>query len=293
LVTIMTGCDNWCSYCIVPKVRGREVSRPLSSILEEIGDLVSKGCRDVTLVGQNVNSYRDQGLDFADLLGKVCEVEGLWRVRYITSHPRDANARHLEAVARLPKVCDHFHLPAQSGSSAVLARMNRGYSREDYLRLIAEVRRIQPDAVITTDLIVGFPGETEEDHEQTLDLVRRVRFDSSFTFYYNVREGTQAAKWADDVPLKVKKERLARLIELQETISLENNLARVGRVVETLVEGPARRSVEGDKGKQMMGRTTGDLCVIFEGVKADTGRLIPVRITRAAHHTLFGEKADQ
>ncbi len=292
LVTIMTGCNNFCSYCIVPYVRGREVSRPWASISAEIESLLADGCRDITLVGQNVNSYDSDGLDFAALLEKVNTLDPLYRIRYITSHPRDANSRHIDAVARLDKVCDHFHLPAQSGSTPILKRMNRGYTRDDYLRLALEVRERMPHATITTDLIVGFPGETEEDFEQTMDLVRRVRFDSAFTFYYNVRTGTKAAEWEDDAPLEVKKERLSQLIALQEKISLENNEARLGNIEEVLVEGPARRSEDPAHAGQMMGRTTGDICVIYEGDAKDAGHLVPIRVTRAAAHTLFGEKAD-
>jgi tRNA-2-methylthio-N6-dimethylallyladenosine synthase len=290
LVPIMMGCNNWCSYCIVPTVRGREESRRAGAILDEIQALVQCGCREVTLVGQNVNSYRDGETDFAGLLERVNAVDGLLRVRYITSHPRDANDRHLDAVAALPKVCDHFHLPAQSGSTPVLARMNRGYTREDYLGLVRRVRERLPEATITTDLIVGFPGETGADYEQTLGLVREVRFDSAFTFLYNVREGTRAAEWEDDVPLTVKKERLARLIEIQERISLEKNQALAGKTLEILVEGPARRAEQKGGCGQCVGRTTGDKCVVYDGLPSDTGRLVRTRIVEGAAHTLFGEK---
>jgi len=293
LVPIMMGCNNWCSYCIVPTVRGREESRRAGAILDEIRALVQCGCREVTLVGQNVNSYRDGETDFAGLLERVNAVDGLLRVRYITSHPRDANDRHLDAVAALPKVCDHFHLPAQSGSTPVLARMNRGYTREDYLGLVRRVRQRLPEATITTDLIVGFPGETGADYEQTLDLVREVRFDSAFTFLYNVREGTRAAEWEDDVPLTVKKERLARLIEIQERISLEQNQALAGKTLEILVEGPARRAEQKGGRGQCVGRTTGDKCVVYDGSPSDTGRLVRTRIVEGATHTLFGERIQQ
>ena len=290
LVPIMTGCNNWCSYCIVPAVRGRETSRPAGTIVDEVRALVDVGCREVTLVGQNVNSYRDGETDFAELLERVDAVEGLCRIRYITSHPRDAGARHLDAVARLGKVCDHFHLPAQSGSSRVLERMNRGYSREHYLALVESVRERLPDAAITTDLIVGFPGETDEDYLETLSLVEQVGFDAAFTFLYNVREGTRAAEWGDDVPLEVKKERLAALIELQERISLERNRRWEGRTIEVLTESRARRADQPDARGNMMGRTTGDKCVIYEGDPGDVGRLVDVRITEGAAHTLFGAK---
>ncbi|MBN1866463.1 tRNA (N6-isopentenyl adenosine(37)-C2)-methylthiotransferase MiaB [Candidatus Sumerlaeota bacterium] len=296
LVPIMTGCDNWCSYCIVPAVRGRELSRAVETVLAEVRGLVSTGRREVTLVGQNVNSYRGvdadgRETDFAGLLERVDAIEGLGRIRYITSHPRDANPRHLDAVARLEKVCDHFHLPAQSGSNAVLERMNRGYTRERYLALIRSVRERLPDAAITTDLIVGFPGETDRDYEDTLDLMREVRFDSAFTFLYNVREGTRAAReFEDDVPFEVKRDRLARVIRLQEKTSLEKNRSLEGRDLEVLVEGPAKRAQKETGRGTMVGRTTGDKCVIFDGDPEDAGRLVSVRIVGGAAHTLFGRK---
>ncbi len=306
LVTIMQGCNNWCSYCIVPHVRGRERSRPLGAVLDEIRALVACGCREVTLVGQNVNAWRgeengtqwlkhqnrDTGdyLDFADLLDHVNNVEGLERVRYITSHPRDAGQRMIDAVAANPKVCDHFHLPAQSGSNEVLKRMNRGYTREHYLELIDMVREKNPDPAITTDLIVGFPGETEADFEQTMELVKQVRYDAAFTFYYNTRTGTRAAEWEDDVSLDIKKRRLAELIKVQETISLEKNKAWEGREVDILVEGSARRA-RAEEGKgAMMGRTTGDKCVVYDGTPADQGHIVRVRIDEGASHTLFGKR---
>ena len=290
LVTIMQGCDNWCSYCIVPAVRGRERSRPLEAILDEVRALVAAGCREVTLVGQNVNAWRgEESGDFADVLARVAAIDGLWRIRYITSHPRDAGPRQIDAVARLaPRVCDHFHLPVQAGSNDVLRRMNRGYTREHYLSLVAALRDRLPDASITTDLIVGFPGESEADFAQTLDLVERVRFDAAFTFFYNVRTGTRAAEWPDDVPLAVKKERLARLIRLQEAISLEKNQALVGRTLEVLVEGPARRNREAHG--NLVARTTSDKCVVFAGDESLVGQLAHVRIVEAAGHTLLGER---
>jgi tRNA-2-methylthio-N6-dimethylallyladenosine synthase len=289
LVTIIYGCNNWCSYCIVPAVRGPERSRSAGTILDEIQALVGSGCREVTLLGQNVNSYRDEGIDFASLLEQAAAVPDLWRIRYITSHPRDASERHLDAVARLENVCESFHLPVQSGSTPVLERMNRGYTRAHYLGLIERIRRQMPGAAISTDIIVGFPGETDSDYEQTLDLVRQVRFDSAFTFLYTPREGAKSATWADDVPLEVKKERLARLIALQEQISLEKNREAEGTAAEILVEGPARRA-EANEGLQMIGRTRGNKCVIYDGEAADVGRLVEVKITEGASHTLFGQK---
>jgi tRNA-2-methylthio-N6-dimethylallyladenosine synthase len=290
LVPIMVGCNNWCSYCIVPVVRGRERSRPIDTIVDEVRALVDGGCREVTLVGQNVNSYHDGDVDFAGVLERVSAIEGLWRIRYTTSHPRDANARHLDAVERSDKVCDHFHLPVQAGSDRVLERMNRGYTREHYFALVREIRRRMPDAAITSDLMVGFPGETEEDYRQTLDLVETVRFDAAFTFLYNVREGTRAAEWPDDVPLDTKKDRLARLIRMQEGIQRERNEEWVGRTVEVLVEGRARRNDRDGCAAHLLGRTTGDKCVIFEGAESDIATRVRVRIVHVSAHTLFGER---
>ncbi|MCX8038369.1 MAG: tRNA (N6-isopentenyl adenosine(37)-C2)-methylthiotransferase MiaB [Candidatus Sumerlaeia bacterium] len=284
-VTIMHGCNNGCSYCIVPLTRGREWSRPADEILAEVEKLAAGTWREVLLLGQNVNSYHDGRHDFADLLRRVAAVPGILRVRYVTSHPKDLSDRLIEVVAATPAVCENFHLPAQAGSDRVLERMNRGYGREDYLRRVGQIRRAIPHATITTDLMVGFPGETDADFEDTLDLVRRVRWDSAFTFLYSPREGTRAAQWPDDVPAAVKRQRLQRLIELQEQISAEINQSLVGTRQELLVEGPSRRS-----DRLLMGRTRGDKVVIFEGPPDCVGQLIEVRITRAAPHTLFGER---
>ncbi len=284
-VTIMHGCNNGCSYCIVPLTRGREWSRPAGEILAEVEKLAAGTWREVLLLGQNVNSYHDGQHDFADLLRRVAAVPGILRVRYVTSHPKDLSDRLIEVVAASSAVCENFHLPAQAGSDRVLARMNRGYGREDYLRRIEQIRRAIPQAAITTDLMVGFPGETDADFEDTLDLVRRVRWDSAFTFMYSPREGTPAAQWPDDVPAAVKRQRLQRLIELQERISAEINQSLIGTRQELLVEGPSRRS-----DRLLMGRTRGDKVVIFEGPPECVGQIVEVRITRAAAHTLFGER---
>jgi len=286
-VAIMYGCDNNCSYCIVPRLRGRERSRPAEEIVAEVRRLAQGGWRELTLLGQNVNSYHDGRHDFADLLRLVAGVEGIERVRYVTSHPKDLSDRLIETVATTRKICENFHLPAQAGSNHVLQRMNRGYSREDYLRLVERIRRAIPQAVVTTDLMVGFPGETEQDFADTLDLARSVRWDSAFTFIYSPREETPAAHWPDDVPLAVKKERLRRLNEIQETISAEVNEAAVGSRQEVLVEGPSRRSDQ-----MLMGRTRGDKVVIFAGPADLVGQTIELNITRAAAHTLFGERVN-
>ncbi|MEW6031445.1 MAG: tRNA (N6-isopentenyl adenosine(37)-C2)-methylthiotransferase MiaB [Bacillota bacterium] len=246
-VTIMYGCDSFCSYCIVPYVRGRERSRRPESIRREVAGLVGEGYREVVLLGQNVNSYgRDLGRDgtgptFAGLLRDLDRVEGLARIRYTTSHPRNFTDDIIEAVAEGQRICENFHLPAQSGSTRVLAKMNRGYSREDYLSLLERIRRRIPGAAFSTDLIVGFPGETEADFQDTLDLVREARFDSAFTFAYSPRRGTPAADAPDQIEPEVKQARLARLIEVQNQVSLEVNQGYVGREVEVLVEGAAEK----------------------------------------------------
>jgi tRNA-2-methylthio-N6-dimethylallyladenosine synthase len=282
-INIIYGCNKNCSYCIVPSTRGRELSRPSEVILSEARSLAEQGYREVLLIGQNVNSYCDGVVDLARLLEMVNEVEGIDRIRFITSHPRDADEGMFRAIGELPKVCEALHLPVQSGSSAVLKRMYRGYSREMYLEKIERLRRHTPDVVLTTDIIVGFPGETDGDYEQTLSLVSEVRFDSAFMFMYSPREGTKAAEWPDDVPLDVKKDRLKRLIDLQEGISAEVNNAQIGRRLEVLVERSARRSPG-----SMAGRSRGDKTVVFPAPPGLAGRTVEVEITSSTGHTLIG-----
>jgi len=292
-VTIMYGCDNFCSYCIVPYVRGRERSRLPEDILREIAGLAEEGFREVYLLGQNVNSYgRDlepgPGRSFAELLREVNKIEGLARIRYTTSHPRNFTDDIIEAVAESDKVCENFHLPAQSGSTRILGLMNRRYTREDYLALIGRIRRRVPGAAFTADLIVGYPGETEEDFEETLSLVREVPFDSSFDFAYSPRTGTPAAKAADQVPPEVKKRRLHRLIEVQNEVSLAQNRRLLGAEVEILVEGEAEKNPH-----LAAGRTRTNKLVTFappEGAgPADlVGRLVTVRVSEAHTWSLEG-----
>ena len=286
-VTILRGCDKRCTYCIVPYVRGREMSRPVADIVAEVEDLVAEGIREVTLLGQNVNAYGhdipDQKTNFATLLRRLEAVEGLLRIRYTTSHPRDFTQEMIEAIADSGKVSDHFHLPVQSGSNATLRRMARGYPIERYRDLVASIRRAVPEATLTTDLIVGFPGETEDDFQKTLDLVEEIRFDRSYMFMFSPRRGTPAAAFPDQVPLDVKKERLARLMEVQDRISLEENERRLGRTVEVLVEGPSRTRPD-----VLTGRASDNRVVLFRG-EVETGTLLPVRITAARTWTLEGE----
>lgn len=242
-IPIMYGCNNFCTYCIVPYVRGRERSRAVENIVAEIEQAVKEGYKEFTLLGQNVNSYgKDFGEKdaFAKLLRRVNEIEGVERVRYMTSHPRDMNEEVIKAVAECEHVCENFHVPFQAGSDEILRKMNRGYTREKYLELIKMIRSYVPDAAITTDIIVGFPGETEQDFKDTLALVQEVGFDAAFTFIYSKRSGTPAAKMEGQVPLDVKKDRLNRLMEVQNLSSLHRNEEMLGKVVEVLAEGPSR-----------------------------------------------------
>lgn len=242
-IPIMYGCNNFCTYCIVPYVRGRERSRAIENIVAEIEQAVKEGYKEFTLLGQNVNSYgKDFGEKdaFAKLLRRVNEIEGVERVRYMTSHPRDMNEEVIKAVAECEHVCENFHVPFQAGSNEILRKMNRGYTREKYLELIKMIRSYVPDAAITTDIIVGFPGETEQDFEDTLALVQEVGFDAAFTFIYSKRSGTPAAKMEGQVPLDVKKDRLNSLMEVQNLSSLHRNEEMLGKVVEVLAEGPSR-----------------------------------------------------
>lgn len=287
-VPVIHGCNNFCTYCIVPFVRGRERSRLPESVVEEVRALVKQGYREVTLLGQNVNSYGKDlgnGLDFANLLYRLNEIEGLWRIRYMTSHPRDFNHRLIEAVAACEKVCENFHLPAQAGSNQVLRSMNRGYTREYYLDMVHSIRAKIPEAGLSTDLMVGFPGETEADFAQTLDLVRQVRYDQAFTFVYNPRRGTPAAGMPEQVPDAVKSQRIQELIALQKEISLENNRLSEGSVLEVLVEGTAE-----DKPGVLTGRCRTNKQVAFPGSEERIGRLVRVAIDKAHLAFLSGHE---
>lgn len=285
-VTIMYGCNNYCAYCIVPYVRGRERSRRPEDITREVEELGRRGFKEVTLLGQNVNAYgRDLGgdMDFADLLARLDTVPGVERIRYTTSHPRDFNQKMIDVVSESRKVCEHFHLPVQAGSNETLRLMNRGYTREHYLELTAAIQSRIPGASITTDIIVGFPGETEEQFEETLDLVRRVEFDNAFTFMYSPRSGTAAARMPEQLPLPVKKERLQRLMEVQYPITRRKNEALVGETVEVLVEGPSKANPA-----RLTGRTRTNRIVLLPGDAARAGEMVMVEITSARTWTLEG-----
>ena len=285
-VSIMRGCNNFCSYCVVPYTRGRERSRDPETILAEVRSLFDNGYREVTLLGQNVNSYRAGEVDFPELVRLTAEVSPLLRVRFATSHPKDMSDRLLEVMASMPNICRSIHLPAQSGASSMLERMNRKYSREWYLGRIAAIRRYLPDCGITTDLIAGFSGETEEEHAQTLSLMREVGYDFAFMFKYSERPGTFASKHLpDDVPDEVKSRRLQEIIALQNELGRQSYLRDVGREFEVLVEGVSKR----DPG-QLSGRTSQNKVVVFDRGAHSVGDYVRVRITGCTSATLFGEE---
>ena len=285
-VTVMYGCNNFCSYCIVPYVRGRERSRASQDILQEVRELEAMGVKEITLLGQNVNSYgldKTGELSFAGLLEAVCRETDIPRIRFMTSHPKDLSDELIEVMAANPQICRQLHLPVQSGSTVLLGKMNRKYSAEHYLSLVNKVRSKIPDIALSTDIIVGFPGETEADFQATLDLMAKVRYDSAFTFIYSKRKGTPAAEWDDQVPEEVVKERFARLLNLQNAIDREINETYVGRMVQVLVEGKSRTNAE-----RYTGRTSGNKIVNFTGDRDATGEIINVVIDEAATWSLTG-----
>jgi tRNA-2-methylthio-N6-dimethylallyladenosine synthase len=282
-VQISMGCNSVCSYCIVPSVRGREVSRRPGEILAEVDGLAHEGVRELTLLGQNVNSYgRDLGSDFAELLRACDAVKGIERIRFTSPHPKDFRAPVIAAMAECDSVCEHAHLPLQSGSTRVLKAMRRTYSRERYLHLVDELRAAIPDLALTTDLIVGFPGETEAEFEETVSAVDEVGYDGAFTFVYSPRQGTEAAAMADQVPEDVKRERIERLIEVVQRVAGARNRERIGRVEEVLVEGPSRTDAS-----LLRGRARRNTTVNFAGT-ASAGELVPVTIEAATSTTLKG-----
>jgi len=296
LVRVMFGCDKFCSYCIVPSVRGPEQSRAAREIEAEVRQLADQGCLEVTLLGQTVNSYRDRSeghtLRLADLLVRLNDIEGLARLKFVTNYPRQMTGELLEAVRDLPKVSPYLHVPVQSGSDAVLKRMKRGYTAGEYREMLDRIEETVPEAAVTSDFIVGFCGETEEDFQQTVDLVRRARFKNSFIFKYSPRTGTKSAEqFADDVPDEVKKRRNNELLDIQNAISQEDNRPFVGRRVEILVEGPSKaaRKQPGDADRvQLVGRTTCDRIVVFDGPRHLAGEILEVEIEDVNSFTLFG-----
>lgn len=286
-VTIMYGCNNFCTYCVVPYVRGRERSRKSEDIIKEIKDLVSKGYKEITLLGQNVNSYGkglEEDIDFAKLLRKVNEVEGLERVRFMSSHPKDLTKDVILAIKECDKICEQVHLPVQSGSNRILKKMNRNYTKESYLELIDLIKKEIPDVTLTTDIIVGFPGETEEDFLDTLDLVNKVEYDSAFTFIYSRRNNTPADMMLNQVPDEDKHHRFDRLVKSINDSVIKKNKAYENKIVEVLVEGPSKN----DKSK-FTGRTRNGKLVNFSGENITIGDLVNVKILRAQPFSLIGE----
>ncbi|HCU08344.1 MAG TPA: tRNA (N6-isopentenyl adenosine(37)-C2)-methylthiotransferase MiaB [Clostridiales bacterium] len=296
-VNIMYGCNNFCTYCIVPYTRGRERSRQPEEILQEVRLLAQSGTKEVTLLGQNVNSYGKSshgvgsyhsdesrgGMDFSGLIREIDAIPGIERIRFMTSHPKDISADLIQAYGECAHLCKHIHLPVQSGSDRILAKMNRHYSRKQYLDIVAQLRDVCPDIAVTTDIIVGFPGETEEDFQDTMDLVRRVRYDSAFTFLYSPRKGTPAEHYADQIPSEIQHDRFNRLIGEIHSIQEEKSAAYQGKILSVLVEGPSRTNPE-----IFTGRTDSSKIVDFPGTSAMTGKILPVRITRARTFSLYG-----
>jgi tRNA-2-methylthio-N6-dimethylallyladenosine synthase len=287
-VQISVGCNCVCSYCIVPSTRGREVSRPPGELVEEVRRLAEDGVREVTLLGQNVNSYgrdlpKDERVTFAELLARIDAIDGIERIRYTSPHPKDMRADVIEAHAELPSLCEHIHLPLQSGSSRILKRMRRTYTRERYLERVAMIREHVPDCALTTDIIVGFPGETEEDFQQTLSLADEVGYDGAFTFVYSPRRGTEAATLPEQVPHEVKIERMERLVEVVQRGAHQRAQRFVGRTLDVLVEGPSRTDPS-----RARGRSRHNKVVNFAGL-GEPGELVDVEITGATSQTLTGE----
>ena len=287
-VSVMYGCNNFCTYCIVPYVRGRERSRDKEDIIREVQDLISRGYKDITLLGQNVNSYGKDlgdGYTFPDLLDELASIPGDYLIRFMTSHPKDASDRLIEVMAKHPHIAKCFHLPMQAGSDRVLQRMNRRYNAKHYKSIIEKIRAAMPDCVITSDIMIGFPGETEEDLLDTLRALSEIRFDMIYSFIYSVRPGTPAATMEDQIPDDVKNARFNRLLELQNAISYEKNLPLVGKTVRILCDGESKNNPE-----FFGGRTEGNKLVFFRGRGEDVGKFVNVRITGAEAFAYTGER---
>ena len=286
-VSIMRGCNNMCAFCVVPFTRGRERSRPVDTIVDECRQLIDQGYREVTLLGQNVNSYRDGDVSFAELLYRVSMLTPQLRIRYSTSHPKDCTDELLQVHRERTNVCDYIHLPVQHGNTGVLQRMRRGYTAAQYLRLVERARTLCPGVSLSTDIITGFCGETDAEHADTLALLKAVRYDHAYMFMYSERPDTYAArKYADDVPTKVKKRRLSEVIQLQSRIALENNQAEIGRTHTVLIEGYSRRSTA-----RLRGRTDTNKMVVFDRQDYVKGQYVDVRITGCTSATLMGRVA--
>ncbi|MCQ2548050.1 MAG: tRNA (N6-isopentenyl adenosine(37)-C2)-methylthiotransferase MiaB [Clostridia bacterium] len=284
-VNITYGCDNFCTYCIVPYTRGREKSRSAQAIIGERKDLVADGVKEVMLLGQNVNSYSSpSGENFADLIREINDIDGLERIRFMTSHPKDLSDDLIKCFLECDKLCKYLHLPVQAGSNGILKRMNRKYTREHYLQLVKKLREAVPDITLSTDIIVGFPGESDEDFKETLDLVNEVGYDSAFTFLYSIRKGTPAEKYKDQIPEDVKHERFDRLVEAVNSSAEKKNAAYVGRVVDVMVDGFSKNNH-----KALSGRTDGFKLVNFEGDSSLIGQIVKVKIIASNTFSLEGE----
>jgi len=289
-VNIMYGCDNFCTYCIVPYVRGRERSRKSEDIIRECETLVASGVKEILLLGQNVNSYGeglDEDINFAKLLRRLNEIEGLKRIRFMTSHPKDLSDEMIAAIADCDKICNYVHLPVQAGSDKILEAMNRSYTKHDFLELVRKLKAVSPNMRITTDIIVGFPGETEADFEDTLDVVRQARFQNAFTFKYSKRSGTPAAIMDEQVPDDIVSERFARLLDTLTPIVYEISASNVGKVVSVLVEG-----VNESDTNMLTGRADDNSIVHFKGTKAQIGDIVDVKITDCKTFYLIGEEKE-
>jgi tRNA-2-methylthio-N6-dimethylallyladenosine synthase len=285
-VTIMQGCDNFCTYCIVPYVRGREINRRSSDIIDEVRKMADKGVKEVTLLGQNVNSYglKSAGeLDFPNLLHKVASIDGIERIRFTTSHPKDLSTSLIKCFAEIPELCGHIHLPAQSGSDKILALMERGYTRKDYIEKILSLKNVRPDIQITGDMIVGFPGESDEDFNLSMSLVEEVEYADQFSFIFSLRPETKAVSFIDNIPYKEKQRRLDRLQNLQKKLTSARNKSFIHSIQKVLVEGKSKR------GDQLFGRTDGNRIVNFEGNLSLIGSFVTVRIIKAFQNSLLGE----
>ncbi len=283
-ISVMRGCDKFCTFCIVPFTRGRERSRTLNSVVREVEQLLEQGFREVTLLGQNVNSYRDDKFDFSNLLAAVANIDSKLRVRFTTSHPQDLSDKLIDTIASHDNLCKYIHLPVQSGSNRVLEAMNRTYTREHYIELVHKIRRRIPNVALSTDIITGFPTETDGEHSETISLMDEIRYDGAYMFKYSPREGTPAYKLGNDIPDETKSLRLNEIIAMQQKISYEVNQSLVGKVIEVMVEGPSKKS-----DMQLSGRTDTNKTVIFPIGQFAAGDIAKVRIDRASAATLFGE----
>ncbi len=284
-LSVMRGCDKFCSFCVVPFTRGRERSRSLRSVVDEVHILSGRGFKEVTLLGQNVNSYQDGEFDFADLMAQVARVDSGMRIRFTTSHPQDMSPKLIEAIATHDNICKYVHLPVQSGSNRILELMSRTYTIEHYMRLVEHVRSVIPAVSLSTDIISGFPSESEEDHRMTMDLIRAIDYDGAFTFKYSPRENTKAWLMPDDVTEEVKGQRVSEITTLQHEISHKRNLAMVGSVERILVDGPSRKSIE-----EFTGRTDSNKTAVFGHSDEKAGEYITVRIERVNSATLFAKR---